>query len=111
MANRPYLNSEFRDGTFERFYYEVHNEEEYQGIRSFGVPTFPTNFIADDTDEIFIIPPQLEYRPDLISVAKYGRPDWDFAIYLLNNLDNMIDLYSGRRIRLASRDRVRSELL
>lgn len=107
---RPYLNQEFRDKTFEKFYYEVHPEPEYENIKAFGVPTFP-KFEMDDTDEIYLIPPEFEFRPDLISAAKYGRADWDFAILLLNNLESMFDFKAGTQIRLATRDRVSFQLL
>ncbi len=100
---RPFLNEAFREETFERYYYEVHEEPEYQNILAFGVPTLP--LIEDAEDDLeWVIPPELEFRPEAIADLRYGRKDLDMAISLANSIENFTDYTAGRQITLPSKE-------
>lgn len=65
-------------------------------------------------DELFIIPPNLENRIDLIANVKLGNPRYSWVILLRNNdvIENpMVDLHAGKVIFIPSRTRLQSEIL
>jgi len=52
------------------------------------------------TDTIAVIPPGMEYRPDLVSNKTYGTPDFWWRIMEVNNIFDIFDFKSGVTIRL-----------
>jgi hypothetical protein len=51
-------------------------------------------------DTFGIIPPGMEYRPDLMSMSVYGTPDFWWRILEFNNIKDVFDFTSGKNIRL-----------
>ena len=57
------------------------------------------NYQADETDNIFIITPEYEYRMDLISQKFYGSPVYDWILEDINGIEDPIkDLTVGTKI-------------
>jgi hypothetical protein len=52
------------------------------------------------SDTVAVIPPGLEYRPDLVSKERYGMPDFWWKIMEANNIKDIIDFKAGRTIVL-----------
>lgn len=52
------------------------------------------------TDQVAVIPPGMEYRPDLVSKDKYGVPDFWWKIMEINNIKDIMDFKAGRTIVL-----------
>jgi hypothetical protein len=57
-------------------------------------------FESSQTDQVAVIPPGMEYRPDLVSKEKYGIPDFWWKIMEANNISDIIDFRAGRTIIL-----------
>lgn len=51
-------------------------------------------------DQVAVIPPGMEYRPDLVSRQKYGVTDFWWKIMEVNNIKDIIDFKAGRTIIL-----------
>jgi hypothetical protein len=52
------------------------------------------------TDQVAVIPPGMEYRPDLVSKEKYGIPDFWWKIMEANNMKDVMEFRAGRTITL-----------
>ena len=67
-----------------------------------------------DDDILFVIPPNLANRPDLIANKFYGNTRYMWVI-LMRNLDvienPLTDMYSGKTIFIPSETRLQSEIL
>lgn len=57
-------------------------------------------FTPSTADQVAVIPPGMEYRPDLVSKNKYGVPDFWWRIMEVNNIKDIIDFKAGRTIIL-----------
>jgi len=57
-------------------------------------------FVAGPKDQVAVVPPGMEYRPDLVSRDKYGIPDFWWKIMEVNNIKDIIDFKAGRTIVL-----------
>jgi hypothetical protein len=57
-------------------------------------------FKPSPSDQVAVIPPGMEYRPDLVSKDKYGVPDFWWKIMEVNNIKDIIDFKAGRTIIL-----------
>lgn len=57
-------------------------------------------FSPSSTDQVAIIPPGMEYRPDLVSKEKYGISDFWWKIMEANNISDIMDFKAGRTIIL-----------
>lgn len=51
-------------------------------------------------DQVAIIPPGMEYRPDLVSKEKYGIPDFWWKIMEANNIKDITEFKAGKTIVL-----------
>lgn len=51
-------------------------------------------------DKFFTITAAVEYRPDKISMAFYGTPDYAWAIHLANKMFHIRDFIAGVTIRI-----------
>lgn len=58
------------------------------------------NFEQSKSDQVAVIPPGMEYRPDLVSKQKYGIPDFWWRIMEVNNIKDIMDFKAGRTIIL-----------
>lgn len=57
-------------------------------------------FTNSPADQVAVIPPGMEYRPDLVSKDKYGVPDFWWKIMEINNIKDILDFKAGRTIIL-----------
>ena len=57
-------------------------------------------FVPSPEDQVAVIPPGMEYRPDLVSKEKYGLPDFWWKIMEANGIKDVADFRSGRTIVL-----------
>lgn len=55
---------------------------------------------SSPSDQVAVIPPGMEYRPDLVSKDKYGVPDFWWKIMEINNIKDIMDFKAGRTIVL-----------
>lgn len=51
-------------------------------------------------DQVTVITPGMEYRPDLMSFDKYGVPDFWWKILEANNMKDVVEFKAGRTITL-----------
>lgn len=49
-------------------------------------------------DKVAVIPPGMEYRPDLVSQQAYGVPDFWWRILEVNRIMDIFDFKAGRTI-------------
>jgi hypothetical protein len=65
---------------------------------------FPTyrkpTYTPSAEDKYGVIPPGMEYRPDLVSRQTYGTPDFWWKIMESNNIKDIFDFKAGVTIRL-----------
>lgn len=52
------------------------------------------------TDKVAVIPPGMEYRPDLVSQQAYGVPDFWWRILEANGMMDIFDFKAGKTIRI-----------
>ena len=57
-------------------------------------------FKPSTADQVAVIPPGMEYRPDLVSKDKYGVTDFWWKIMEVNNIKDIMDFKAGRTIIL-----------
>lgn len=51
-------------------------------------------------DRVAVIPPGMEYRPDLVSTQAYGTPDFWWKIMEANRINDIFDFKAGKTIRI-----------
>lgn len=51
-------------------------------------------------DTVAVIPPGMEYRPDLVSKQRYGTVDFWWKIMEANNMKDILDFKAGKTIQL-----------
>lgn len=51
-------------------------------------------------DQVTVITPGMEYRPDLVSTDKYGLPDFWWKILEANSMKDIMDFKAGKTIVL-----------
>lgn len=51
-------------------------------------------------DQLAVIPAGMEYRPDLMSMERYGTTDFWWRIMEVNNIRDVVDFKAGRTIVL-----------
>lgn len=51
-------------------------------------------------DQVTVISPGMEYRPDLVSFDKYGLPDFWWKIMEANKMKDIMEFKAGRTILL-----------
>lgn len=56
--------------------------------------------VTNSTDKFMVVTQGVEFRPDLISKAAYGVPDFWWRILQANNIADIYDLKAGINIRL-----------
>lgn len=59
-----------------------------------------TKFTPSKTDQVTVITPGIEYRPDLLSQDKYGIPDFWWKIMEANSMKDVMEFRSGKTIVL-----------
>lgn len=68
------------------------------------ITTFETykkqKFSPSGQDQVAVIPPGMQYRPDLISREKYGTVDFWWKIMEVNGIKDIFDFTAGRTIIL-----------
>lgn len=68
------------------------------------IVTFETykrkKFYPSKGDQVTVITPGMEFRPDLLSADKYGIPDFWWKIMEANNIKDVADFRAGRTIVL-----------
>lgn len=57
-------------------------------------------FTVSKNDQVAVIPISMQYRPDLVSVEKYGTVDFWWKIMEVNNIKDIFDFVAGRTIIL-----------
>ena len=57
-------------------------------------------FVESSGDKVAVIPPGMEFRPDLVSKEKYGLPDFWWRIMESNNIKDIFEFKAGRTIVL-----------
>lgn len=57
-------------------------------------------FVPSKGDQVTVITPGMEYRPDLLSTDKYGLPDFWWKIMEANNIKDVAEFKAGRTIVL-----------
>jgi hypothetical protein len=57
-------------------------------------------FAESSGDQVAVIPPGMEYRPDLVSKDKYGLPDFWWKIMEVNSIKDIFEFKAGRTIVL-----------
>ena len=55
---------------------------------------------SKSTDKVSVIPPGMEYRPDLVSNKAYGTPDFWWKILEANAMMDIFEFKSGLTIRI-----------
>ena len=74
-------------------------EDKYLKKKAYSNFIVPEISLAGAT--IYYIPPEYQYRPDLISYNAYGTIDFeDFVVFANKFGDPIKDFYSGRKIYL-----------
>ena len=56
--------------------------------------------VAKEGDVYAVVPPGMEYRPDLVSKKYYGTPDFWWKVLEANNIKDIFDFKAGTNIRL-----------
>jgi hypothetical protein len=68
------------------------------------ITTFETykrnKFKPSPRDQVAVVTPGLEYRPDLMSFDKYGMPDFWWKIMEANNMKDVSEFKAGRTVIL-----------
>jgi len=68
------------------------------------VTTFETykrkKYTSSSRDQVTVITPGMEYRPDLLSFDKYGAPDFWWKIMEANNMKDVTEFKAGKTIVL-----------
>jgi hypothetical protein len=57
-------------------------------------------FVPSVTDKVAVIPPGMQYRPDLVSKDAYGLTDFWWKIMEINGINDIMDFKAGRTIIL-----------
>jgi len=57
-------------------------------------------FVPSPKDQVAVITPGMEYRPDLMSFDKYGMPDFWWKILEANEMKDVTEFKAGRTITL-----------
>jgi hypothetical protein len=57
-------------------------------------------FVESSGDKVAVIPPGMEFRPDLVSKEKYGLPDFWWKIMEVNSIKDIFEFKAGRTIVL-----------
>jgi hypothetical protein len=68
------------------------------------ITTFETykksRFIPSQQDQVAVIPPGMQYRPDLVSRDRYGTIDFWWKIMEINGIKDIFDFKAGLTIVL-----------
>jgi hypothetical protein len=56
--------------------------------------------LISPNDQVTVIPPGMEYRPDLISKGKYGTVDFWWKIMEANKMKDIMEFTAGKTITL-----------
>jgi hypothetical protein len=68
------------------------------------ITTFETykrkSFVMASGDQLAVIPNSMEYRPDLMSIQRYGTTDFWWRIMEVNNIKDIMDFKAGKTIVL-----------
>jgi hypothetical protein len=51
-------------------------------------------------DKVSVIPQSMQYRPDLVSIERYGTVDFWWKIMEVNNISDILDFKAGKTIVL-----------
>ena len=57
-------------------------------------------FVPSKTDKVAVIPPGMQYRPDLVSKDAYNAPDFWWKIMEVNGINDIMDFKAGKTIIL-----------
>jgi hypothetical protein len=57
-------------------------------------------FTISSADQLAVISPGMEYRPDLMSMQKYGTTDFWWRIMEANRMKDVLEFVAGRTIVL-----------
>lgn len=68
------------------------------------IATFETykrrKFVASSRDQVAVVSPGMEYRPDLMSFDKYGVSDFWWKILEANSMKDVTEFKAGRTVIL-----------
>lgn len=74
----------------------------YYGERN--IITFETyvrkEYVQSGTENLMLITPGVEYRPDLVSYQKYGTPDYWWFVLQANGMKDIWEFKAGKTIIL-----------
>lgn len=59
-----------------------------------------TSILFSPNDQVAVIPPGMQYRPDLVSKEKYGTVDFWWKIMEANKMKDIMEFTAGRTITL-----------
>jgi hypothetical protein len=59
-----------------------------------------SKYIPSGNDQVAVIPPGMQYRPDLVSKDKYGTPDFWWKVMEINGIKDVFDFIAGKTIML-----------
>lgn len=69
-----------------------------------SITTFETykkkKFVPSNQDQLTVITTGMEYRPDILSMEKYGTTDFWWRIMEANNIKDVTEFKAGRTIIL-----------
>jgi len=103
-------NNEF--DTYSRYnYYDILYDYDVNNyILGLGFDNLPY-FEETDNDIYYVIEPQYQYRPELLSLKFYGNQYLWWVIVKANNLSHPVkDLKAGKVIRIPAASRVLTEV-
>lgn len=73
----------------------------YSNIRIITFETYKRkSYAPSPRDQVTVITPGMEYRPDLMSFDKYGIPDFWWKIMEANNMKDVTEFKAGKTITL-----------
>lgn len=69
-----------------------------------NIITFETykknKYVISANDKVSVIPLSMQYRPDLVSIERYGTVDFWWKIMEVNNISDILDFKAGKTIVL-----------
>lgn len=93
LRNDRFVNSTSRYSNTKIIYYGDQNKITFATYQPAEVP-------LDPTDRYMVVPAGMEYRPDLVSDAVYGLPDFWWKIMEVNGIKDLFDFKAGTNIRI-----------
>lgn len=78
-------------------YYTINGKKKVIAFETYKKQVSTNN---NENDKYMVIPPGMEYRPDLLSYKVYGTVDFWWKIMEANNIKDVYDFKTGVNLRL-----------